>query len=144
MSFPAAVWDHMSGVTRHLAERKSRDKAHLPKEFHTEILEGDSAIHLFLLLQKQHEEPSFHVSQQIARTIGVHSIVTHNCALLPRGKTQSLDIKHLPHQTVNPSRPFPLPDPVTSWARNPLNSHRWPKMGTFDFWGQCSKELNIL
>jgi hypothetical protein len=46
--------------------QRSRNKSYLSQEFHTEILEGDSAIHLFLLLQKQHEEPSFHVSQKVS------------------------------------------------------------------------------
>lgn len=54
----------------------------LSEEFHMEIFEGDSGIHLFLLLQRQHKEPSFHVSQQIKGTIGVYTNVTHNHALL--------------------------------------------------------------
>lgn len=86
---------HIWGRWAPRRKEQGRDEAYLPKEFHTQILEGDGAVHLLLLLQKQHEEPSFHVSQQVAGTIGVHAIVTHNCALLPRAKTQSLEIKCL-------------------------------------------------
>lgn len=56
--------------------------SYLTKQFHTQVLQGDCAIHLLLLLQEQHEETPFHVPQQVTGPIGIHTVVAHNCALL--------------------------------------------------------------
>lgn len=56
--------------------------SYLTEQFHTQVLQGDRAVHLFLLLQKQHEEASFHVPQQVTGPVGIHAVVAHDCALL--------------------------------------------------------------
>lgn len=76
--------------------------SYLSQQLHTEILQGDSAIHLLLLLQEQHEEPPFHVSQQIPRSVGIHTVVAHNGALLQRkqGILGFHSLKLLPKRSV--------------------------------------------
>lgn len=55
---------------------------YLPKQLHSQVLQGDCAIHLFLLLQKQHEETTLHVPQEVTGPVGIHTIVAYNCTLL--------------------------------------------------------------
>lgn len=94
--------------------QQRRSKPHLSQELHTEILEGDRAIHLLLLLQKQHEEPALHVPQQVTGTIGVHAVVTHNRALLPRGRTVVRDEA----SSTTRAQTTPLPTPAPARARS--------------------------
>lgn len=65
--------------------RSARDgpaDSYLSQQLHTQVLQGDGAVHLLLLLQEQHEEPPFHVSQQIPGSVGIHAVVAHDGALL--------------------------------------------------------------
>lgn len=56
--------------------------SYLTEQFHAQVLQGDGAIHLFFLLQEEHEEASFHVTQQVPGAIGIHAVVAHNRTLL--------------------------------------------------------------
>lgn len=95
-------------------ENAAEEPPYLSEELHTEVLEGDRAVHLLLLLQEQHEKPPLHVPQQVAGAIGVHAVVTHDSALLPRGR-QLLEMKRLPRAEHKPL-PFPPTSPACAGA----------------------------
>lgn len=105
----------VSGPQENAAEE---EQAHLSQELHAEILEGDRAVHLLLLLQQQHEEPALHVPQQVTGAIGVHAVVTHNRALLPRGRTVVSDEA----SSTTRAQTTPLPTPAPARARSPSAS----------------------
>lgn len=55
---------------------------YLSEQLHMQVFERHGAVHQLLLLQQQHEQTTLHVSQQVARAVGVHTVVTDDGALL--------------------------------------------------------------
>lgn len=54
----------------------------LSQQLHVQVFERHRAIHQLLLLKQQHEQTPLHVSQQVARAVGIHPVVTDDGALL--------------------------------------------------------------
>ena len=54
----------------------------LSEVFDLEILDAGRRVHLLLLLEQQHEEPTRHVAEQVAGTVRVHLAVARHRTLL--------------------------------------------------------------
>ena len=59
-----------------------RTMTDLSEMFDLEILDAGRRVHLLLLLEQQHEEPTRHVAEQVAGTVRVHLAVARHRTLL--------------------------------------------------------------
>jgi hypothetical protein len=74
---------------RHITRKRQKAyNTYLSKQLDAEVLEHHGPVHQLLLLQQQHKQAALHVPQQVARAVGVHTVVTDNGALLLGEKEQ--------------------------------------------------------